>query len=130
MLALASGMKSETLWIQIFTSISAVSASTSNITSLSNKGVERISKKYKSESTKEIILKGFIVYWLADDTEGVKVKAEEVPSAENPSGGKRSSQPIHAENVTRNILEEHFRDNNRWEPDSLDLGIYFISINK
>ena len=113
MLALASGMKSETLRIHIFTSISAISASTSNITSLSNKGVERISKKYKSESTKEIILKGFIVYWLADDTEGVKVKAEEVPSAENPSGGKRSSQPIHAENVTRNILEEHFRDNNR-----------------
>ena len=55
-----------------------MSASTNNMTSISSKKVQELGKKYKSENTEELILKGFVVYWLYDDTKGVKIKAEDV----------------------------------------------------
>ena len=95
------------IFSRLLTSLLAISASTSNMTSLSNKEVESIGKKYKSESTKEIILKGFNVYWLAEDTEHVKIKAENVPNAEEPSGNRRSyflSMYTNATNSSGSIL--------------------------
>ena len=56
----------------------ALSASTNNMTSISSKKVQELGKKYKSENTEELILKGFVVYWLQDDAKGVKIKAEDV----------------------------------------------------
>ena len=75
------------------------------MTSLSNKKIEKIAEKYKSENTKEYILKGFNIYWLATDTCNVKVKADtlttpepqdiprpdEVPRQEETRREKRSS---------------------------------------
>ena len=55
-----------------------MSASTNNMTSISSKKVQELGKKYKSENTEELILKGFVVYWLQDDAKGVKIKAEDV----------------------------------------------------
>ena len=48
------------------------------MTSISSKKVQELGKKYKSENTEELILKGFVVYWLQDDAKGVKIKAEVV----------------------------------------------------
>ena len=46
--------------------------------------MEELGKKYKSENTEELILKGFVVYWLQDDDIKVKIKAEDVEEAEEP----------------------------------------------
>ena len=52
------------------------------MTSLSNKKIEEIAEKYKSENTKELILKGYNIYWLAADTCNVKVKADTLDAPE------------------------------------------------
>ena len=64
--------------------MTALSAANSNITSLSSKKVEELSKRYKSESTKEIILKGYVVYWLYTDWLNMKTPASEVEDAAVP----------------------------------------------
>ena len=60
----------------------AISAASANMTSLSNKRIEEIAEKYKSENTKELILKGYTIYWLATDTCNVKVKADTLDAPE------------------------------------------------
>ena len=69
-----------------------MSSSTGNMTSLSAKKVEELAKEYKSESTKESILKGYVIYWLyrgqyklrAEDMEGAEEPNEEPPNPEEP----------------------------------------------
>ena len=56
----------------------AISAASANMTTLSSKKMKSIAEKYKSENTKEMILKGYNIYWLAEDKCGVKVKAEDM----------------------------------------------------
>ena len=57
-------------------SLLAISAASANMTSLSSKSIAKIIEKYKSENTKESILKGYNVYWLAPDTCSLKLKAK------------------------------------------------------
>ena len=70
----------------------AMSASSSNMTSLSSKRVEELAKDYKSENTKDLILKGYVIYWLyqgqykkkAADIEAEEETDDTPPDPENP----------------------------------------------
>ena len=44
-----------------------------------------MSKRYKSENTKEILLKGYLAYWLHTDWLKMKTPASEVEDAVAPS---------------------------------------------
>ena len=47
--------------------------------------MRELGKKYKSENTRELILKGFVVYWLQEDDKQVKIKAEDVEGTVEPT---------------------------------------------
>ena len=86
-----------------------MSASSNNITALSSKKVEELGKKYKSENTEELILKGFVVYWLQDDIQDVKIKAEDVQGAEEPNDelpDPENPDPPAVEKVVRGISNQ------------------------
>ena len=83
-----------------------MSASTSNMTSLSSKRVAELANKYKSESTKELILKGYAIYWLYNDIKGqeMKKKATKVVSdaveAENEPTVEQPQQVTTVDDIT------------------------------
>ena len=74
--------------------IPAIAVATANMTSLSTKKVAAIAEKYKSENTKEYILKGFNIYWLAVDTCRVKVKADNLDVQEPTENEIDQPEPV------------------------------------
>ena len=87
---------------------------TANMTTLSSKKVASIAKKYKSENTKEYILKGFNIYWLADDICHVKVKAESLDVQEPTENEIDRPEPVPKQQKKSSYFKQMYvPDNNR-----------------